>query len=52
LACHSGDVRKRSQPQGCEAALKELRKTALKGKNVKMHRTGADGKRVVEVVNG
>jgi hypothetical protein len=35
-----------------EAALKELRETALKGKSFKMHRMGADGKRVVEVVNG
>ena len=32
-----------------EAALKELRETALKGKSFKMHRMGADGKRVVVV---
>jgi cytolysin-activating lysine-acyltransferase len=34
-----------------EAALKELRETALEGKSFKMHRMGADGKRVVEMID-
>ena len=37
-------------PQGhAEAAVEELKRTALAGKSFKMHRTGADGRRVVEV---
>ncbi len=35
-----------------EAVLQELRQTVLAGKSFKMHRMSADGKRVVEVVNG
>src|SRR5579864_3576023 len=33
-----------------EAALQELRATALQGKRFKMHRRGADGKAVVDVI--